>query len=124
MSNQERFTTQSAQAFTNQQLLQKRIVEKHAPEAVQPTIEDVPSHVKGKFFGVPSYDQDRYTNNQQLEEAANNFYGDGSLVQEMYARNQETLDQASAKFHAADGSTASAPCNQLTMTYAEARAAA
>uniref|UniRef100_A0A7S3RNN5 Uncharacterized protein n=1 Tax=Strombidinopsis acuminata TaxID=141414 RepID=A0A7S3RNN5_9SPIT len=105
-------------------LLQKRIVEKHAPEAVKPTIEDVPSHVKGKFFGVPSYDQDRYTNNEQLAEAAVNFYGGGELVQEMYARNQETLDQASAKFHAADGSTASAPCNQLTMTYAEARAAA
>ena len=53
-----------------------------------------------------------------------NFYGDGQLVQEMYARNQETLPQASAKFHASNNSSAFRPNDQITMTYAEARAAA
>ena len=124
MSNQDRFVTQSAQAYQNQMLLSKRIVEKHAPEQPKPTIDDVPSHVKAKFYGMANHEQDRYTNNQQLEEAATQFYGDGTLLQEMYARNQETINQAAAKFHGEDGSASLARNDQITMSYAEAREAA
>ena len=92
--------TQSAQSYQNQMLLQKKIMDKHAPEVPRATIDDVPSHVKCKFYGMANHEQDRFTNNQQLEEAAMQFYGDGSLWKESCEANQETMDQANAAFHA------------------------
>ncbi len=85
------------------------------------TVEDVPRHVQARFFGLEDHEQDRWTQNEKLQEACLAFYGDGSTLPDIYSQGIETYDQAAAKFLASDSLANMKGKGSMTMSYNEAR---
>mmetsp|Transcript_13204 Transcript_13204/g.14836 ORF Transcript_13204/g.14836 Transcript_13204/m.14836 type:complete len:156 (-) Transcript_13204:33-500(-) len=88
-------------------------------DIVAPTTDSqVPIGEASKFFGGVPDDEDT------LAKAAEVFYDDGTLYHEKLARQQETLKQASSKFHNFENAPSSADpkaWDSLPMSYEEAR---